>query len=394
MDEIFKQIGQANYYLSRLTYVISTFLVDFGLEGDVGDFFSSLNTKDKFRTLPEKLKKIINDEKLNDEFQQWANEMEDLIIHRNTITHSLILNTQDENSPFRFHNYKKNKRVSTHEVTSLHLKELEEYNLKLKRLYKEGYELFIQAKKKIPILRVYDMPINPSWRNDIKEWLREEYLKTDKGLYLNIDLIQESINRGNLFYAISNDEVIGFATFSTFESIATINIMGMKPDFRMKGYGKAFIRKLINIFKKTGCYAIILKSIDADSTAFWEKLDFRSITKIPIRNPGFTHYLPIEKEALKNVSSIVREVTIEIWDTVSPSFGHNVPVWRQELKSSDPTLVLPIEWEWDLKVIVDGKEIHNVLIKRLDHPNCNVLFGNFLVITDIKKLLDYIKMIT
>ncbi len=228
---------------------------------------------------------------------------------------------------------------------------------------------------------------------EIETWLKDEYKKTKNGFYHKRDLINSSFKEGQAYLAYWESEIIGFATISISDSVASINIMEMKPNVRKNGYGKAFIQGLINILRKEGCHAIVLKSIDEDSTAFWEKLDFIDITKLPIRISGFTHYLPISCAKIKALPN-KQKVSIEIWDFNTSRYRSHGAVFKVNVINSDSVVILPVEWNWDLKVLVDENETHKILIKRLSDSDNKFLFGDFLVITDVSKLLSYIEKIT
>lgn len=392
-EELYKIIGQINFTLSRLTYIMSQHLYDIGIEAEFHSFFANLKTKEKFEKLPNAYEKLPVDSVLRVELEDWIKEITDLIEKRNTLTHSLILFSIDDPDIIKTFNYRFKESRITKDTKSFSFQELRELNNDFIKIHNKGCGIMERIEQVYPALNVFVSDRNYDYVSEIEEWLRKEFKDLNTGFYDKMDSIFSSIMSGKAFIARLESEIIGFATFWTSEKIITIDFLEIKPAFRRKGFGDVFARRIVNHFKKQRCLVIKLKSIDEDSTAFWEKLDYINISKLPFRNPGFTHYLPISCAKI-NALPNKQKVSIEIWDFNTSRYRSHGAVFKVNVINSGSVVILPVEGDWDLKVLVDENETHNILIKRLENSYPKFLFGDFLVITDVSKLLSYIEKIT
>lgn len=393
LHEAFRFVGQINYTLSRLTFIVSQHLYDIGLEDEVGSFFANPKTEEKFKNLPSRIGCLKIPEDFIEQLNNLIDELNDINKKRNTLTHALMLSSLDKPDEFRLYNYRFVKGSLNREPNDYSLEQIENLNQKFINLHNEFVILLEKIQNCLPLPKVRQVQRPMEEFKEVKDWLKEEYRLTGKGFYTNIEQIRTSFLREKAYLAYWESEIIGFATISIFDEVATIVFMEMKPDNRKNGFGKAFIQRLINIFKKAGCHAIVLKSIDEESTAFWEKLDFIDITKLPIRISGFTHYLPISCAKI-NALPNKQKVSIEIWDFNTSRYRSHGAVFKVNVINSGSVVILPVEGDWYLKVLVDENETHNILIKRLENSYPKFLFGDFIVITDVSKLLSYIEKIT
>lgn len=396
IEEIYRIVGQINYSLVRITFNVSDHLYKIGLEGDTGSFFADPNTDSKFNKLPSRFSELPLSSNLKSELKDWIRNLVEFVKKRNTVTHSLVLYSMDNPEEFRFYNYRKNKGKVSMEITEVSIAELKVLNERLIELHNEGFQILLKIEKSLPLVSVLRVQNPYASFKEIDSWLKDEDKESNTGFYSQIEIIKHRFHTQKSYLAYVGGEIVGFATYSVFENIATIEIFEIKPDKRHKGYGNSFVRKLILIFKKEGCSAIVLRSIDKLSDSFWRKLGFNDISGLKIRGPGFTHYLPFanggESAMVKGQKQI--SIIVEILDMISINASHENPVFRWTLDTSHPEVVQPVDFEWTIRVYEDNKEIYCNLIKRLDHEKCRVLFGSILVITDIKNVLKHIRRTT
>ncbi len=131
--------------------------------------------------------------------------------------------------------------------------------------------------------------------NSIKEWLKDEYLKSKEGFYCNIDTIEKAFyNKEFLSFEINN-ESIGFVVYSNFENFCIqIDIVEIHPQYRNKGIGNIFYNEIENYFKKKKFKVIELYCSPKESEIFWLKMNFIKYPKSKYKHE-LTYYKPIIK---------------------------------------------------------------------------------------------------
>jgi GNAT superfamily N-acetyltransferase len=396
IEEVYKIIGQINLTLSRINFIVSDHLHKMGLEAESGAFFSDPNATSKFEKLPSRYTEFMLSPKVKTDLEQWVSEFISYVRERNTITHSLVLFSIDNPDEFRFYNYRKSKGNVSMEVTEFSLEKLDSFNKKFIEIHNVGCNVLLEIENSIQLVSLLKVYNPHDSLKEIEPWLIEENKESNTGFYSQIELIRHRFYAQKAYLALVDGEIVGFATYTVFENIATIELLEIKPDKRQMGYGTSFVRKLKLNFKKDGCNAIAIKSIDKASDTFWEKTGFKNIVELKIRGPGFTHFLSLTKSEYQTEVNKKKQVqvSVKIYDTISINANYEIPVYSWHYSSEQKMLVQPVDFEWTIKVYKDDNEIYCNLIKRLDNEKCRVLFGSFLVITDITEVLRYIKRIT
>jgi len=219
---------------------------------------------------------------------------------------------------------------------------------------------------------------------NIKNWLIDEWNKTDKGFYSNWDIISEAFTNKRLSVITENDIAIGFIVYRTYDRIAVIDITEIKPNERKKGLAKKLVNETLDFFKSTGVLAVELYCSPKSSKCFWERIGFENFSVIPYDTKinMFKPLVEILEQSDKQESNVFK-----LWNCEC----HEVDdfeakwFWKLQFKEDNVTLVKPIIfpafYRWQVELIINERnfkdEIKYFPLKIFEN-------GTFIVIDKIK----------
>lgn len=98
----------------------------------------------------------------------------------------------------------------------------------------------------------------------------------------------KSSNQVSLFVAEEQDQIVGYAVFIKAFSVEFFGIYGeidelyIKPEFRNKGVGTAFIKFIKNLARSQNCQALYMVATPKNKKAqvLYEKLGFKSLPRV------------------------------------------------------------------------------------------------------------------
>lgn len=124
----------------------------------------------------------------------------------------------------------------------------------------------------------------------------------------NEEIINEYINKGDMFSIIFREKVIGVALFIN-ESpfIVELKNIALSPEFRGKGLGKEILKKAIKLYKKKLFTKMIVGTANSSiaNLAFYQKAGFRIVG---IKKNFFEKYSgPIYENGIQAIDMIMFE---------------------------------------------------------------------------------------
>lgn len=217
---------------------------------------------------------------------------------------------------------------------------------------------------------------------DIEQWLQDEYRSSGEGFFVNWNNIKSSYENKELAALIINGRANGFVTwYSSSELTARINILEIRPIFRMQGYGKMLIDRLLSFLKEKGYLVVDLACIDDVSERFWTSLKFKIL---PDFEESFQRvYKQIQLFSILTVPIDPgcvgqEEETLELWDKPPFRTTNLDPSWTWKLIYENGTnilvspIIVPAHYDWRIRwkkanqVIFDNS-IRKFSRLRIDH---------------------------
>ncbi len=124
----------------------------------------------------------------------------------------------------------------------------------------------------------------------------------------NKEVVNEYINKGDMFSIILSGNVIGVAIFIN-ESPFTVELknIAIAPEFRGKGFGKEILKKAIALYKEKSFTKMTVGTANSsiDNIAFYQKAGFRIVG---IRKDFFKKYSePIYENGIQAIDMIMFE---------------------------------------------------------------------------------------
>lgn len=226
--------------------------------------------------------------------------------------------------------------------------------------------------------------INPSLSQleEIKIWLIEEDVNSNKGFYCNWKNIEDSFKNKQLFVLELEQTTIGFITWSIYENkYAEIHMMEIKASYRQKGLGKIFYEKTEDYFKSKELVAIELYCSPKESETFWLKRMYIKFPHIGYSESELTYYKPLIETQKQNDQKGLNN-KLELWDLEPYQIRNQEPKWTWELINKYPILQ-PCNYNWNLRLTKNGKIIQEDKVKRFD-SNKEITIGSFLFIEIIE----------
>jgi len=222
----------------------------------------------------------------------------------------------------------------------------------------------------------------------IENWLKEEYEEDGEGFYKNFLLI-DFTNNDFICYVNNDDDAIAFMSYQRYMKICTIDIASVKKSEKRKGVCKTMLEALSNRLVERGTYVMNLFCSPVSSEKIWKKLGFK-FYKEKEKHESFRRGKPVNylyKTIVKShLPTRKRNLIsfVELWKefdhvgytdkTIEPSV-----VWN--LKNQLNPIIFPTEPEWKLRLVENGKEIYNGVIKR--NISGFFVYGDFLIFDKI-----------
>ncbi len=124
----------------------------------------------------------------------------------------------------------------------------------------------------------------------------------------NEEVVNEYINKGEMFSILFEDKVVGVALFITESpSIVELKNVALLPELRGKGIGKEIIKSAFALYRKKSFTKMIVGTANSsiDNIAFYQKAGFRIAG---IRKDFFEKYPePIYENGIQAIDMIMFE---------------------------------------------------------------------------------------
>jgi predicted GNAT family acetyltransferase len=221
---------------------------------------------------------------------------------------------------------------------------------------------------------------------EIQVWLKEELDNTDKGFYVNWDMIFKAFNEKRLSIITERNYAIGFVVYRIYDLTAVIDIAEIKPAERKKGIGKKIIEETLEFFKSKKVLVVELFCSPESSESFWKKIDFLNFPEY-YRSNKINMYKSLV-ETLKHSKELTSKNGIQLWDDKPNRTRDSKPNWTWELnfienkKTLSKPIIFPAMNDWKVKLIINGEEIFEDELNYLESDKSD--YGSFMIIEEIK----------
>jgi predicted GNAT family acetyltransferase len=223
--------------------------------------------------------------------------------------------------------------------------------------------------------------------NQIKNWLIEEWNKTNNGFYCNWEMIEKSFDEKRLSVLTYNDNAVGFVVYKICKLVAVIEITEIKPSERKKGYAKKLIIATLEYFKSKKILVVHLFCSPENSEPFWRKIGFLNYPDILNYyriNMYITLIDTLEFSKIKNGKS-----EIKLWNLRPGLVKGKQPNWVWSLsflddnKTLSKPIIFPISLDWKIELTKTNGNIKSDEIK-----HCEIDFEYDCGFIIIKKIND------
>jgi GNAT superfamily N-acetyltransferase len=222
---------------------------------------------------------------------------------------------------------------------------------------------------------------------EIEKWLIDEMNKTDEGFYCNWNIIEDSFHSHELYILKSGNKSIGFISWSDLDEYFAIDIMEIKPNYRKKGIGSYFFKKVETELKKTNKLAIKLFCEPRSSIYFWRKQEFIQFPYRDYSEHELTLYKPLI-ETTKMTNSPDNLNKLELWDVEPHLADRHTPRWCWNIELNEGILKNPIlqvcNPNWNLCWTKNGKIVKQDKVKYFSNHENNIYISPFMYITKLK----------
>jgi ribosomal protein S18 acetylase RimI-like enzyme len=123
--------------------------------------------------------------------------------------------------------------------------------------------------------------------SEVLSWLEREHLESSEGFYCNKDIIVEAFENGEMFCALLNDQVVGFAIHTRKSIGASIDILEIHPAYRSQGFGSRLAQQTTERLFNAGAAFVTVKCAPRSSELFWRQLGF-----VPTARPASRRFEP------------------------------------------------------------------------------------------------------
>lgn len=212
----------------------------------------------------------------------------------------------------------------------------------------------------------------------VKQWLMEEYEKSQAGFYCNWSTIEKSYRNNEYTVFELEGESIGFVVWTNNGYYAEIDIMEMHPAYRNRGLGKVFYERMEGYFRSENFIAIKLFCAPEESEPFWQRMDFVQFPDRGYTEPALMYYKTIVANNL--ATNFELRDKLELWNSepITMQKGKSA-TWTWEIKENQLPIVQPCNPNWNLRLTRDGKMVREEKVKYF-FPQRNVNIDPFLYI--------------
>ncbi|WP_417786555.1 GNAT family N-acetyltransferase [Tenacibaculum sp.] len=217
---------------------------------------------------------------------------------------------------------------------------------------------------------------------DIKNWLIEEWNRTNSGFYCNWNVIADEFSKNNLSIITDNDYAIGFAVYRIYEFQAIIDITEVKPTERKKGIAKKLINETLEYFKQKGVLVCELFCSPENSEPFWKRIGFENFPTIP-HNSKINMFKPLV-ETLKPMDKAQSDTNISLWNCEPYQADREKAKWNWDLNFVNDSetltkpIIFPVSSDWQVKLTKNGEKIISDKVKRFPFDLAD--YGGFMII--------------
>src|SRR5690606_24233063 len=195
-----------------------------------------------------------------------------------------------------------------------------------------------------------NLKTNPDFKQfeEIKNWLIEEYEKSNQGFYCNWNIIENAFKQNRLFTFEFEGKNIGFLCWFDLDSYVVIDIMEIHPEFRNKKLGREFYYKAEEYFQIKNYKAIKLFCAPKESEHFWKKMKFRKFPNIGYSDPELTYYKPLIK--INELTFEDCENKLELWNLEPYQIKEQKAKWKWNINDNNKPILHPCNPNWNLRL--------------------------------------------
>lgn len=211
--------------------------------------------------------------------------------------------------------------------------------------------------------------------NKTKNWLIKEYQESGEGFYKNWEIILNDIESKNFATINFGRQLVGFITWLDLCCYRQINIMSIKPELRMNGWGRRFLKEFERFTLENNLYAIKLFCSPKESKYFWKKLNFIEFPS-GLNEPDLTYYKPLIGHL--NSHSGIPSNRLQLWNKESHEVKQCSPSWTWDIDKISPkkSIIHPCNGNWKIKwtknsrIKYEGevKSFERYLASKIDFP--------------------------
>lgn len=225
---------------------------------------------------------------------------------------------------------------------------------------------------------------NPTEKHlaDIKNWLIEEWNKTNSGFYFNWNIIENEFAKNNVSVITENDFAIGFVVFRIYELHAVIDIVEIEPTKRKKGVAKKLVNKTLENFKRKGILVCELFCSPESSEPFWRRIGFENFPALPY-NSRINMFKPLV-ETLKPTEKTKSNTNISLWNCEPYQAERENAKWNWDLnfavdnETLTKPIIFPVSSDWQVELTQNGQKVISEKVKRF--PIDLADYGSFMII--------------
>lgn len=224
----------------------------------------------------------------------------------------------------------------------------------------------------------------------IKEWLIEEKKKFNSGFFCNWNFIEKCVNSNRALCLIENELPIGFVCWSCYgQKIIEIDILEIHPDFRKRGYGRAFVELIIDYFRDRMIMAIKLFCAPESSFYFWQNIGFNQFSN-GYDSRIYMYKTIIDSAQVSPYSGISDDSKcyVDVWD-VQPHRNSLDPLvsievcFKQDSTDLIKPIIYPANYDWNMRYRVGNKVIKEDGVKYFTKERDEFCVADFLIIQTI-----------
>jgi hypothetical protein len=140
-NELYQLIGQIVYSFGRIDFLISNIAAELGLSKSYTDFFAKSNFAKKIESLKEKTNQASIASELKSQLSSCLDLLEQFRIIRNNLTHSIILNNEENSDELLLHNFTKNGNEVKWTIVQYSSDDLRKFNKEFIHLHNQIYTI-------------------------------------------------------------------------------------------------------------------------------------------------------------------------------------------------------------------------------------------------------------